>query len=124
MNPLMKSSLTQPVCYEFCFPEQDTLVRVEVTEDGVTVRATRDSFNEQRKASFVRELVAEGFIDDTYRWFSSVGPESYLGVQWLVDYSWLVLSPRATATAQRFMHRVLAGVTLVWMGLVATLFLR
>ena len=62
----MNSTLTRPERYEFCFPEKDTLVLVEVVGNGVTVRATRDTFTEQRKASFVRELAAEGFISDSY----------------------------------------------------------
>ena len=120
----MNSILTKPVCYEFCFPEKDTLVRVEVGEAGVTVRATRDTFTEQRKASFVRELAAEGFIADTYRWFSSAAAESYLGVHWQIDYSWLVIPPQAIATARRFMLRLLACSLLFWLGQMATLFTR
>ena len=50
----MNSLRINPVCYEFCFPEKDTLVRVEVVGDDITVRATRDNLSEQRKASFVR----------------------------------------------------------------------
>ena len=118
----MNSILTKPVCYEFCFPEKDTLVRVEVAGDVVTVRATRDTFNEQRKASFVRELAAEGFISDFYKWFSPAGPESYLGVRWTVDYRWLVIPAYAIATARRFMLRLFAASGVCWLCLMAMLF--
>jgi hypothetical protein len=118
----MNSILTKPLCYEFCFPEKDTLVLVEVGDEGVTVRATRDTFTEQRKASFVRELAAEGFIAETYRWFSSAGQDSYLGVQWKIDYSWLVISPYVLATARNFTVRLLVCSLLFWLGQMATLF--
>ena len=120
----MNSTQTQPVRYEFCFPEKDTLVLVEVAEEGVTVRATRDTFPDQRKASFVRELSSEGFIGDNYGWFSSTGTESYLGVNWLIDYSWLVIPPRALATARRFTLRLLAFGLVFWLGQMAVLFAR
>ena len=120
MNPI----LTKPLRYEFCFPEKDTLVMVEVGEEGVLVHATRDTFTEQRKASFMRELAAEGFIPDTYRWFSSSGPESYLGVHWQIDYSWLVIPPHAIATARRFTHRLLVGGLLFWLAQMSILFIR
>ena len=120
MNP----TLTKPVCYEFCFPEKDTLVRVEVTGERVTVRATRDTFTEQRKASFVRALAAEGFIAESYRWFSRVGPESYFGVRWVVDYSWLVIPACVLATARRFMLRLFAGSGMLWLALMMMLFVQ
>lgn len=118
----MNSIVTKPVCYEFCFPERDTLVRVEVAGDVVTVLATRDTFNEQRKASFVRELAAEGFIADFYLWFSPAGPESYLGVRWMVDYRWLVIPAYAIATARRFMLRLFAASGVFWLFLMGMLF--
>ena len=124
MSPTMNSTRTQPVRYEFCFPERDTLVQVEVAGEGVTVRDTRDTFSELRRISFVRELAAEGFIGDNYRWFSQVGPESYLGVNWLVDYSWLVIPPQALATARRFTLRLLAFGLVFWLGQMAVLFAR
>ncbi len=121
-NP-MNSILTKPVCYEFCFPEKDTLVRVEVANEGVTVRATRDTFTEQRKASFVRELASEGFIADSYRWFSAVGPESYLGIRWVIDYTWLVIPDSVIATARHFMLWLLLGSGVLWLAQMSWLFL-
>jgi len=117
----MNSFRTPPVCYEFCFPEKDTLVRVEVAGEDITVRATRDNLSEQRKASFVHELAAEGFIADRYQWFSPVGPESYLRVRWLIDYHWLVIPANVLATARRFMLRLFATSGLLWLLLMAIL---
>ena len=109
-------------CFEFYFPERDTLLRVEEADGAVTIRATRDSFSDTRKSSFVRELAAEGFIPDNYQWFSQAEPGAFLGVHWLVDVSWLTLPESALAWARRFMRRILFGGCLVWLGLMVALF--
>ena len=119
INTPMNPTLIRPVRYEFCFPEKDTLVLVEVMGNDVTVRATRDTFTGQRKASFVRELAAEGFIPDSYLWFSPTGPDSYFGVRWLIDYSWLIVPASVMATARRFMLRLFAGSSMLWLVLIA-----
>jgi hypothetical protein len=118
----MKTTLPVPRTFEFCFPEKDTLLRVEEAEDSVVIRATRDSFSYSRKSSFIRELAAEGFIPDSYKWFSQAGPDTFMGVRWLVDISWLVLPETALASARRFMWRILCGGCLLWVGLMVALF--
>jgi hypothetical protein len=110
----MKTSLTKPRCHEFSFPYLDALVLVEVHGDSVEIRATRNTFSEQRKISFIRELAAEGFIDDSFQWFSLAGSDSYLGVRWRVDFSWLELPKIIIARARRFMMRLLLGGFLFW----------
>src|SRR5690349_13368204 len=50
--------------FEFRFPGVDTLIKVEAGPDGAVIRASRDTFSASRKLSFIRELVAEGFVDD------------------------------------------------------------
>ncbi len=99
----MKSIPAESHAYEFCFIELDyTLVRVEASDGDVTIRATADTFSKQRKVCFIRELAAEGFIPDDYRWFSLAGPESYSrGVRWLVDCSWLKVDEALIARTQR-----------------------
>jgi hypothetical protein len=108
--------------YEFYFPQVDTLARVENADGTVLIRTSRDTFSERRKACFVRELAAEGFIPDTYQWFSSSGADSFLGVRWLVDISWLKLPAAVLAGAKRFMQRLLAGTALFWCLLMTLLF--
>ena len=56
----MKALAAGPQVYDFSFPRKDTILKVEVWEDSVTIRATRDSFSARRKDAFVRELIAEG----------------------------------------------------------------
>jgi hypothetical protein len=95
--------------FEFGFPNLDTLLRVEVTQDGVTVRASRDTFTRRHKANFVRELAAEGFIPDEYRWFALEDGEGFRrGVHWVVDVSWMSISEEVIARGRRFMARLLA----------------
>jgi hypothetical protein len=112
----MKSIPRESHTFEFCFIERDyTLVRVEESAGEVTIRATADTFSNDRKVSFIRELAAEGFIPDTYRWFSLTGPETYArGVRWLVDFSWLKLDEALIARTNRLMKRFIVPVTLLW----------
>jgi hypothetical protein len=120
----MKTHAAEPRCHEFYFAHLDTLVQVEQVDDQVVIRATRDTFSAQRKAFFVRELAAEGFIDDRYRWFTSVGDAGTLGVRWLVDLSWLQLSPELTAATRRFVLQSLGAATVLWLVLMTMLFLH
>ena len=120
----MRTDATPPRCYEFYFPEVDTLVLVESDDDDVTIRATRNTFSERRKCSFIHELVAEGFIPADYEWFALAGPGLSRGAHWLVDVSWLKDSGTDQATARRFMHRLLGGATLLWLGLMTALLLH
>ena len=122
--PSMKTTVHEQPSFDFYFGPLDTLVRVEEADEQVVIRATRDTFSEQRKAIFIRELAAEGFIPDRYRWFTAVGDASRLGVRWRVDVSWLNLSPELTAATRRFMLRVLGTATVLWFVLMTTLFLR
>jgi len=109
---------TESPQYEFWFPHLDTLVRVEETDGGVTVRATRDSFNDQRKLAFIRELAAEGFISDEYCWFSMAAQGSFgRGVRWVVDHSWLELNVRHMEQTQRVVLGFLLPATLAWLFL-------
>jgi hypothetical protein len=117
-------NITKPAnpSYEFYFPEVDTLARVENAEGMVIIRTSRDTFSERRKACFVRELAAEGFIPDTYQWFSSSGADSFLGVRWLVDISWLQLPVAVLAGAHRFMRRLFTVSFVFWCVLMVVLF--
>jgi hypothetical protein len=109
--------------YEFCFPTLDTLVQVEAADNAVVIRATRDTFSEERKARFIRELAAEGFISDDYRWSLPAASAEFRGVRWLVDFSWLKLHPMLIARTRRFMIRLLSGALLAWLMMIGLVFL-
>jgi hypothetical protein len=110
--------------YEFCFPQLDTLVQVEETAGEVIVRATRDTFSLDRKILFIRELAAEGFIPDQYRWFALPEQPGACGVCWRVDYSWLKYSDEMVARTRRFMIRLFSGGAILWLVMMVLLFLR
>jgi len=120
----MKADAAEPRCHEFYFADLDTLVQVRSSDDFVSVHATRDTFSTHRKESFVHELAAEGFIDDEFRWFSFADPFPVRHVRWLVDLSWLAISPGLTASTRRFMLRLLGGAALLWLALMTALLLR
>jgi hypothetical protein len=120
----MKAINTAPVCFEFCFAQLDTLVRVEEWKETVVIRASRASFSEKRKESFIRELVSEGFIADEYRWTGLSAIDSPRGVRWLVDTSWLMPDPAQVAGTRRVMVRMLVSAALLWLGLMCSLLLR
>jgi hypothetical protein len=110
-NPPMKALAAEPQIFEFCFPKQDTLLKVEVWDDAVTIRATRNTFTAQRKAAFVHELAAEGFIAGDYQWCSDAGAESPCsGVHWLVDTTWLRQDEATAVRTRRTLLRLLAPV--------------
>ena len=120
----MNSPVIEDRSFEFYFDRLDTLVLVETRDDAVVIRATRDTFSEQRKESFIRELAAEGFIPDECHWFSGVGGAAVARVRWLVDYSWLKPNEALAAQTRRFVTRLLASATLLWLLLVGSLFWR
>ncbi len=120
----MQAQSTPPCCYEFYFPDVDTHVQVERSSAAVIVRATRNTFSEQRKRGFIHELAAEGFIPDDYEWLSLAGSELSRGVHWLVDISWLKINPEMTARTRRFMVRLIAGAGLLWLVMMAVLLLH
>lgn len=120
----MKSTPVEGHSYEFCFIELDyTLVRVEESAGEVTIRATADTFSRQRKISFIRELVAEGFIPDDCQWRPPNEVGSYSrGVRWLVDCSWLKIDEALEARNLRWMRRLIAPATLLWLLLLYLVF--
>jgi hypothetical protein len=111
----MEIHLPAPRVFEFSFPQLDTLLRVEEIDSRVVIRATRDTFSLQRKLSFIRELAAEGFIRDELLWFSDERLQAEPNVLWIVDYSWLSLSPRLLARSRRFMVGFISIAVLCWL---------
>lgn len=120
----MQTQSAPPCCYEFYFPDVDTLVQVETSALAVVIRASRNTFSEQRKRRFIHELAAEGFIPDDYEWLSLASSELSRGVRWLVDISWLTIDPEVTAQTRRFMMRLIAGAALLWLVMMAVLLLH
>ena len=120
----MQTQSAPPCCYEFYFPDVDTLVRVETSSVAVVIRASRNTFSEQRKRRFIHELAAEGFIPDDYEWLSLASSELSRGVRWLVDVSWLKIDPEMTAKTRRFMVRLIAGAALLWLVMMTVLLLH
>ena len=108
--------------FEFKFPQLDTLVRVERSSDRVVVRATRDSFNEDRKIRFIHELAAEGFIPDGYQWYS--GDATGTNLQWVVERRLSGVPESAIRTARRFMIGLLAAGAVLFLLCLLMLFLR
>ncbi len=107
---------------ELHLPALNTHLLVEEFQDGLVIRATLDSFSEERKVCFIRELQAEGFISDRYRCFGD--NRTYKGppVEWLVGSSWLKLEHGPIAT-RRFMIRLLVCAGFLWLLLISGLLL-
>ena len=120
----MPSPVAPLSCHEFYFTDVDTLIQVEQSASAIIIRASRNTFGEQRKRRFIHELAAEGFIPDDYEWLSLASSELSRGVRWLVDVSWLRLDPAVTAKARRFMARLITGAGLLWLVLMTALLLH
>ena len=119
----MNATIASPQVYEFSFPKLDTLVQVESVDEAVIIRATRNTFTEERKARFIRELAAEGFISDDHRWLPVAASAEFRGIQWLIDLSWLKPDPTTIARTRCFMIQLLAGAALAWLAMVGLTFL-
>ena len=120
----MNTSPAETHHYYFAFPTLDTVLQVDENDGNVTVRASRDTFSEGRKLRFIRELAAEGFIPDRFRWPGATSTRAADGVFWEVDGS--CFRPDATHTAQtrRFMVRLLGATALFWLALMGLLLLH
>lgn len=114
----MRTNLTEFPSAEFYFPRNDTLILVENSSDGVLVRATRGTFSDPEKERFVRRLAMEGFIADSFQWFSWGQPN----VRWVIDYSWVKLNPEMLAGTRRWMIKLLVSASALWVILILSLF--
>ncbi len=110
----MKTAYTSPK-YEFCNNEPYNLILVEQKEDGVVIRAAWDNFSDRRKAFFIKEIAAEGFIPDRYQWFSNFDENSYTGIRWVIDRSWVTVHPEAVRKARKFMFWMLLLTGFLWL---------
>jgi hypothetical protein len=94
-------------------------VQVEVVDEKVTVRASRNAFNAQRKDSFIRELASEGFIPESNLWKSLTGGR---GIRWIVDRSWMGFDEMAAAYGRRVGIGTFSGMLLGTVLMMALLF--
>lgn len=113
MEPFL--SATRPATYDFFFGDLDTLIRVEELGGEVLVRCSRESFSPRRKEFFIRELAAEGFIPDEFRWMPLAEGIGSRGVKWVTDISWLEIPKALLERSRRFMIRLLVGSTALWL---------
>jgi hypothetical protein len=112
----MKTQTEESCSFEFSFPAMDTLAAVEKSADGIVIHMSSDKFSEERKSAFVHELAKEGFIPESYLWCGRV--------RWLVDPAWWEPSPKTKARTFRFITKLIASSVLLWLALMAVLFLR
>jgi hypothetical protein len=70
-----------------------------------------------RKLSFIRELIAEGFIDE-----ACLSEREATRLRWVVDPG--LKRRQEERAADTFMVRTLCGVSLLWLTLMGLLFLR
>ena len=115
----MRTELGLPKRAEFHCRQPDNYILVQNHKDGVMIRATSDNFSEQRKAAFIRELAAEGFIPDHYQWFLDADASNYLAIKWIIDPSWLRVEKRLVGKAELICGRALLLVAIVWLVLIA-----
>jgi hypothetical protein len=95
----MKARAPETLYYEFDFPRLDAAVAVQSHPEGVIIHASANTFSEERMRYFIRELAAEGFIDEACCWRP---PGSLGGVQWIVDPSEFMPGPVPRARTRRF----------------------
>lgn len=117
----MKTQICTSRSFEFYFPDVDTLLLAEHRADKVVVRATKNTFSEQRKITFIHHLASEGFIPDYYQWLSNLDP-AWSNIYWCVDYSWLKTRQTTTPRTTKVMIGLLASAIALWTGLMLAVF--
>jgi hypothetical protein len=117
----MNAPAPGPPCYVFDFPHLDTVVQVAPLTKEVVIRASRSTFSERRKRCFIRELVAEGFIDPAFGWCDSPSPG---GVRWVVDPSAFLPDAEHAAETRHFMVRLIFSSIALWLFLMGVMILR
>lgn len=111
----IESTPKKPRSFDFCFIHLDyTLVRVEEIDGQVTIRATADTFSRRRRACFIRELEAEGFISEDRRFSLSDGESQ--GIRWLIDPSWVKPDKALMERNNRLARRFLLPLAVVWLA--------
>jgi len=118
---VVKPRVQPPASRVFDFPRLNAVVEVTSSVDGVVIRASRNCFTEERKQAFIRELAAEGFIDEACCWLPA---GSLGGVLWLVDVSGFMPDAASAAQTRRFMLRLLFSVAGLWLCLMDQLLLH
>ncbi len=116
----MKTAFNSPK-YEFCNNEPYNLILVEQKEDGVLIRAAWDNFSDRRKAFFIKQIAAEGFIPDRYQWFSNFEANSYTGIRWVIDRSWVTVDREQVWKARRLVWGMLLAALFFWLILLGAL---
>ncbi len=82
----MNTPTAESRSYEFRFPHLDTMLKVEVLGENVTIFASRNSFSRRRKELFVRELALEGFIPEGVACgFAKEAGRQACGLRWILD---------------------------------------
>ncbi len=110
----MKTAFNHPQ-YEFYYHEPYNLLLVEQDENGVLIRAAWNNFSDRRKACFIKEIAAEGFIPDRHQWFSNFEENGYNGIRWVVDRSWVKANPGPAHKAKKFMMWMLLLTSFLWL---------
>ena len=110
----MQAQKENPRKFEFYLRELDNHLLVESSAGGVLIRASRDNCSERRKAFFLREISAEGYIPDGYQ--ADAALQTAPSVEWVIDESWKRRSaPGRSGT--RFMVRALVYGVILWLEL-------
>jgi len=117
----MKTQICTGRSFEFYFPDVDTLLLAEHQADKVVIRATKNTFSERRKITFIHHLASEGFIPDYYQWLSNLDP-AWSNIYWRIDYSWLRIHRATVIKARKFMIGFLASAIALWFGLMLAVF--
>jgi hypothetical protein len=121
----MATKLNQPRRTEFYHRSPENYLLVENQDDGrVVILAALDNYSERRKALFIRELAAEGFIPDEYQFLTNTGGDGFFGVRWTIDGSWLVVPPEVIAISHRRGLELFLGVFLVAVAIFDWLIIR
>jgi len=119
----MRAQVNFPQQFEFAISNSNQIL-VENQAEGVIIRAARNTISSREKLFIIRHLAMEGFIPERYQWFTDSEPESFSGLSWTVDDSWLKKDSAQQRKALRQILRLIFWAGLFWLALMAFAFLH
>ena len=127
-NPVIRtkrktaSQIEQRKAFVFSWSRPSNSLTVEQVGSGVLIHSAR-YLSSQDRTVFVRYLVEEGFISETYRGFSAKNASSWPGLQWLIGPARSSKTPLGVWRTNVFLTPLLVSGFILWLFELIALFL-
>lgn len=120
----MHARTTSATRWEFYLPDLDNHLLVEVSDNDVLIRSSRDNVSNGRRSAFIRHLAVEGCIPDRYQQVSESGSDRLHGLRWVRDQSIVTLDPNHLRRATGLVIRLIFYASLLLLVMMAIVVLK